>query len=153
MKKSDQLEPQENLSGMVLLQQIVDGDRPHPSIADVINMRFEVIEKGRVVFSAVADERHVNPMDGTHGGFCATLLDSVTGCAVHSMLEAGVAFGTIELSVKMMRPVPRGKRLIAEGKLINISRSLGVSEGTVRDEDNKLYAHGTSTCMLIRSSN
>ncbi len=153
MKKSDQLEPQENLSGMVLLQQIVDGDRPHPSIADVINMRFEVIEKGRVVFSAVADERHVNPMDGTHGGFCATLLDSVTGCAVHSVLEAGVAFGTIELSVKMMRPVPRGKRLIAEGKLINLSRSLGVSEGTVRDEDNKLYAHGTSTCMLIRSSN
>ncbi|MBX2869239.1 MAG: PaaI family thioesterase [Acidiferrobacterales bacterium] len=151
MSETKDLQPQEKLSGLELLQQIVDGERPHPTIAGVINMRFEQIEKGRVLFSAMADDRHINPMDGVHGGFCATLLDSVTGCAVHSALEAGVPFGTIELNVKMMRPVPKGQRLIAEGKLINLSRSLGVSEGTVKDEAGKLYAHATSTCMLIRS--
>ncbi len=140
------------MNGIELLQAIIDGELPHPTIASVINMRFEQVEKGRVVFSAMADERHVNPMDGTHGGFCATFLDSSTGCAVHSNLEAGVAFGTIELNVKMMRPVPRGVRLISEGRLINMSRSLGVSEGDVRDESGKLYAHATSTCMLIRPS-
>ncbi len=150
MSEPKPLQPQEELSGQELLQQIVDGERPHPSIAGMINMRFEQIEKGRVVFSAMADERHINPMEGVHGGFCATLLDSVTGCAVHSALEAGIPYGTIELSVKMMRPIPRGKRLIAEGILINLSRSLGVSEGTVKDEAGKLYAHATSTCMLIR---
>ena len=140
----------EQLSGLAVLQGIISGEFPHPSIAATIGMHFEHAESGRVVFSAVADDRHLNVVGGTHGGFCATLLDSVTGCAVHSMLEPGIGYGTIELNVKMTRPVPRGERMIAEGRLINLSRSLGVAEGDVRDQAGKLYAHGTCTCMLIR---
>ena len=43
---------------------------------------------------------------GVHGGFAATVLDSVTGCAVHTLLGAGVAYGTIDLKIKMIIPVP-----------------------------------------------
>ena len=39
--------------------------------------------------------------------FAATVLDSVTGCAVHTMLPAGVGYGTIDLNVKMCRPIPQ----------------------------------------------
>ena len=58
-----------------------------------------------------ADERHLNPLGGVHGGFAATVLDSVTGCAVHSMLEAGAGYGTIDLNIKMCRPIPKTKRI------------------------------------------
>ena len=141
----------ETLSGLEILQSIVNGDLPHPEIATTVPMKFAHAESGYVRFEATATDNHLNPMGGTHGGFAATVLDSVTGCAVHTQLEAGIPYGTIELNIKMMRPVPRNQTLIAEGRVINLSRSLGVSEGTLKDEQGKLYAHATCTCMIIRS--
>ncbi|MGI9319018.1 MAG: PaaI family thioesterase [bacterium] len=140
----------ESMSGLEIIQAIIDGKLPHPSIAETIPMTFLEAEKGRVVFEATATEKHMNPMGGTHGGFASTVMDSVTGCAVHTMLEPGIPYGTIDLAVRMVRPIPRGVRLIAEGKIVNLSRSLGVSEGSLKDHSGKLYAHATSSCMIIR---
>ena len=98
-----------------------------------------------------ADMRHLNIFGGVHGGFSATVMDTVTGCTVHTMLSAGTGYATIDLSVKMLRPVPRDVRLLAEGLIINVSKSLGVSEGTLKDETGKLYAHATATCMLLEN--
>lgn len=61
-------------------------------------------------------------------------------------------YGTVDLNVKMLKAIPRGVPLIAEGKAIFISRSLGVSEGTLKDVDGNLYAHATATCLIIRPS-
>ena len=56
-----------------------------------------------------------------------------------------------DLNVKMMRPIPRDTNLIAEGKVINISKSLGVSDGILKSEDGKLYATSTATCLIINN--
>ena len=45
--------------------------------------------------------------------FASTVIDSVTGCTFHTLLEAGVAYGTIDLNIKMNRPVPKDENLIA----------------------------------------
>lgn len=66
------------------------------------------------------------------------------------MLEAGVGYGTIDLNIKMCRPIPQNKELQAVGNVINISKNLGISEGKITDEDGKIYAHATATCMIIR---
>lgn len=141
-----------NLSGLELMQAMVAGQLPMPPIAHVIPMAGVAAEHGHVVFEAQADERHLNPLGGVHGGFAATVLDSVTGCAIHTVLEAGVGYGTVDLNVKMVKAVPRGVPLIAEGKVISVSRSLGISEGTLKDADGNLYAHATATCLIIRRS-
>ena len=140
----------QQMSGLELMQAMVEGKLPMPPIAHVIPMVGVVAEHGRIVFEAQADERHLNPLGGVHGGFAATVLDSVTGCAVHTMLEAGVGYGTVDLNVKMVKAIPRGLPLIAEGKVIAVSRSLGISEGTLKDADGNLYAHATATCLIIR---
>ncbi|WVM91573.1 PaaI family thioesterase [Halopseudomonas pachastrellae] len=44
-------------------------------------MQVKLAEEGRVVFEATADESHTNPLGGVHGGFAATVMDSVTGCS------------------------------------------------------------------------
>jgi len=138
-----------NMTGLEIMQAMVQGVLPHPSIADTMPMKGVLVEKGRIVFEVKADDRHTNPLGGVHGGFAATVMDSVTGCAVHTMLDAGVGYGTIDLNVKMLKPVPRDTTLIAEGKIINLSKSLGVAEGTLKDEAGKLYAHSTATCMIF----
>ena len=78
------------------------------------------------------------------------MLDSVTGCATHTALGAGESYGTIELNVKMSKAIPFNRTLRAEGKVINVSSRLVISEGSIRDEDGTLYAYGTATCMILR---
>ena len=132
------------------MRAMVEGVIPHPTIADTIPMKSILAEKGRMVFEVKADERHINPFGGIHGGFSATVMDTVTGCAVHTMLDAGVAYATVDLNVKMLKPIPGDTTLIAEGKIINLSKSLGVSEGTLKDKAGKLYAHSTAICMILK---
>ncbi len=138
------------LSGLELLQASAGGDLPRASIAATMGIEGMEVEKGHVVIHARADERHLNPLGGVHGGFAATVLDSVTGCAVHSMLEAGVGYGTVDLGVKMLRPVPANVELVAEARVTHISRSLGVAEGTLRDTEGQLLASASASCFIRR---
>lgn len=138
------------MTGLKFLQAMIDGHIPAASISKTIPMQPTEISEGSVTFKAQADHNHLNPLGGVHGGFAATVLDSVTGCAVHTMLPAGVGYGTIDLNVKMCRPIPPNQALIATGKVINLSKNLGISEGKIIDEEGKLYAYATATCMIIR---
>lgn len=140
------------LSGLEIMQAMCAGKIPAPSMSETIPMLAGRVKQGEVEFTVQADERHLNPLGGVHGGFAATVLDSVTGCAVFSMLEVGVGYGTIDLNVKMCRPIPKNKALQAVGKIINISKNLGMAEGEIRDDEGRLYAHATATCMIIHSS-
>ncbi len=138
------------MTGLEFLQAMVDGHIPRASISKTIPMDLHQISEGTASFNVKADKRHLNPLGGVHGGFAATVLDSVTGCAVHTLLEAGVGYGTIDLNIKMCRPIPLDKELLAIGQVINMSKNLGISEGKIVDEEGKLYAHATATCMIIR---
>ncbi|NDW98788.1 PaaI family thioesterase [Acinetobacter baumannii] len=138
------------MTGLEFLQAMIEGHIPPASISKTIPMQPTKISEGSVTFKAQADHNHLNPLGGVHGGFAATVLDSVTGCAVHTMLPAGVGYGTIDLNVKMCRPLPQNQVLIATGKVINLSKNLGISEGKITDEEGTLYAYATATCMIIR---
>lgn len=140
------------LTGLEIMQAMIRGDLPRPSITDTVPMVFGEASSGSIKFRATADERHLNPMGGVHGGFAATVLDSVTGCAVHTMLAAGEGYGTVDLNVKMLKPIPLGTELLAEGKVIHISKSIGVAEGTIKTLAGVLLAHATSTCLIKRTS-
>ena len=141
----------DRMTGLEIMQAIVREELPHPTMSETIPMKVVHVEEGKVVFNAVANEKHLNPQGGVHGGFAAIVLDSATGCAVHTLLGAGVAYGTIDLNIKMIRPVPRSTNLIAKGTVINITKLLGISEGILKSEDGKLYATSTATCMIIKS--
>jgi len=136
------------MTGLEYLEAMINGTVPPPSIAETVPMKIIGLEYGKVIFEAIADERHINPLGGVHGGFAATVLDSATGCAVHSTLEENIGYGTIDLNVKMLKKIPLHTPLIAEGKIIKVSKTLGISEATLKDKDGVIYAHATSTCMI-----
>ncbi|REL27475.1 PaaI family thioesterase [Thalassotalea euphylliae] len=138
------------LSGLELLTALIDQQVPPPSIADTMGVYLVEVREGYAKFQATASAQHLNPMGGVHGGFACTALDSATGCAVHTMLKPGEGYGTIDINVKMMRPIPVGKTLYAESQVINMSKSLGVSEGKLVDDEGKLYAYASCTCKIIR---
>ena len=139
-----------SMSGLELMQALVDGTIPPPSMAETMGLSMVEVREGWSLFHAQADARHLNPLGMVHGGFAATALDSVTGCAVHTRLEPGVGYATIDLDVKMLKAVPREVVLRAEAEVIHLSKRLGVAEGTLRDTEGNLYAHATATCMIFR---
>lgn len=138
------------MTGLEIMIAFYEGFLPRPEITNTMPMVTVEVEHGRVVIEATANATHSNPLGGVHGGFSATVLDSVTGFATHTILATGETFGTTDLSIKMCRPIPFNTKMIAEGNVLNVGRNLIISAGHIRDKEGKLYAHATATNMIIR---
>jgi len=132
------------MTGLDIMKAFADGRLPKPSIAHTMPMEIEKVSKGEIVFTVEANKNHINPLGGIHGGFSATVIDSVTGCALHTMLEPKIGYSTIDLNIKMCLPIPINTPLKAIGKVININKRLAISEGKIVDEAGTLYAYGTA---------
>ena len=140
-----------DLTGLEFLRRITRGELPPPPIASLLGMRFEEMGEGRVVFSVEPAEYHYNPIGTVHGGLACTLLDSAMSCAVQSLLPAGVAYTTLELKVNFVRPMSQTTgKVLCEGKVIHLGSRIGTAEGRLYDEHGKLYAHGVTTCIVLR---
>ena len=138
------------MAGAAFLRAIADGKLPPPPIAMLMDFDIVEVGEGRVVFSVVPQEFHYNPIGTVHGGLAATLLDSAMGCAVHSRLPEGRAYTTLELKVNFVRPMTRDTgRVQAIGKVVHLGGKVATAEGSLVDGAGKLYAHATTTCLLI----
>lgn len=139
------------LSGLEYLQKIVAGELPRPPISALMNFSISELSEGHAVFTVEPAEYHYNPIGVVHGGLAATLLDSAMGCAIHSMLPAGVGYTTLEIKVNYIRPMTAETgHLHCEAKVIHIGGRTATAEGRVIDESGKLYAHATTTCIIFR---
>ena len=142
-----------NVSGIEYLRAMQSGELPAPPIAVLLGMWISEVSEGRVVFALEAAEYHYNPLGTVHGGVLATLLDSAMGCAVQSTLSAGTSYTTLELKVNYLRPVTtKTGMLYCEGKVIHVGGLIATAESRLTDAGGKLYAHGTTTCMVLRPS-
>jgi uncharacterized protein (TIGR00369 family) len=139
------------MSGLEFLRAVGEGRLPQPPMARLMGFDGLEAEEGRVVFAAVPDEYHYNPIGVVHAGLAMTLLDSAMGCAVHSTLPAGMAYTTLETKVNLARPITSDTgRILCEGKVVHPGRTVATAEGRVFAEaGGKLLAHGTSTCLLL----
>jgi uncharacterized protein (TIGR00369 family) len=138
------------VTGLEILEGIRSGTLPPPGVAVTLGMGIDHIERGRVVFTLEPGAEHGNPLGTMHGGVIATLLDSAMGCAVHSTLQEGDGYTTLELKVNYVRPVlATTGRIRAEGSTIHVGRRVATAEGRVLDEGGRLYAHATTTCLIF----
>jgi uncharacterized protein (TIGR00369 family) len=140
------------ISGLELLQDMLAERRPAAPIMSLMGMTFAEISHGLVVMNLTPQECQYNMLGTIHGGVMATLLDldSVMGCAVHSTLPARGGYSTVEIKVNYVRPITlEVNSLRAEGRVLHAGRRIVTAEGAVRDSTNRLYAHGTSTCLLF----
>jgi uncharacterized protein (TIGR00369 family) len=139
------------LTGLEFLQKIAAGELPPPPIASLLNFELVELSEGHAIFAVEPKEYHYNPIGVVHGGLAATLLDSAMGCAVHSTLPAGAGYTTLEIKVNFVRPITGDTgRVRAEAKLIHSGGRTATAEGRVIDEAGKLYAHATTTCLILR---
>ncbi len=138
------------MSGLDYLQAIIDGEIPGAPIASHINMEFVSVETGTAVMAATPDESHYNPIGSVHGGFFATLLDSVCGCAVQTTLPAGTAYTSLDLTVSFLRGITVDTgRVVATGRVTKPGSKAAFVEADIKDAGGRLLATATSTCLVF----
>src|ERR1700726_1102156 len=112
---------------------------------------FEVKEwaDGRSMVVLAAGPQHANPMGTLHGGILCDIADAAMGIAFASTLAPEESFTTVELKINFFRPVWQAQ-LKAEGTVVRRGQTIGYVECTITDEENRLVAKASSTCMALR---
>lgn len=140
-------------TGLEILTEVFEKRLPSPPICMTMGFIGTEVAEGRAVFEGDAAEYLYNPIGVVHGGFAMTLLDSAMGCAIHSTLGVGELYTTLEVKVNFIRAMTTDTgRVRCEGTVIHRGGRIATAEGKVIAVDSgKLLAHGTTTCLVIRS--
>ena len=138
------------VSGIEFLRAIRDGKLPHPPIAQLMGFRLVEVEPGHAVFECVPGEQHYNPIGVVHGGLAMTLLDSAMGVCIHTRMPLGGGYTTLEAKTNLVRAISdKTGRLRAIGRLVHLGNRIATAEGRLEDSSGKLYAHATTTCIVL----
>ena len=139
------------LSGLDIMRMIIEKRAPTPPIARLLG--FDIVEarEGFAAFECKPEEFHYNPIGVVHGGLAMTLLDSALGSAVQSTLPPGQGYTTLDVHVNLTRAITKDTpRLRAEGSVLHVGRTIRTASGELRDAEGKLYAHATTTCLVMQ---
>jgi uncharacterized protein (TIGR00369 family) len=138
-------------TGLEYLEAISAGEIPPPPIAVLMRMQPAELGDGTAAFEGEPGEEHYNPIGVVHGGYAATILDSVLGCAVQTTLPAGSGYTTLSLEVKYARPITRDTGPVrAEAEVVHRGRTQAIAEGRlVAARTGKVLASATSTLLIL----
>ena len=129
-------------------RELASGQRPHPGFFQTIGARVISAEPGRAVVELEIGPQHHNPMGTVHGGMLCDVADAAMGIAYRTTVPDEDGFTTIELKINFLRPVISG-RVRAVGHLVKGGRRLGLLECDVLDDQDRLVARASSTCMTL----
>jgi len=134
------------MAGLDFLREVQAGRLAAAPVGRTLDFALDEVEHGRAVFSLVPGEEHYNPIGSMHGGVFATLLDSAAGCAVQSTLPQGMAYTSLDLTVKFLRPVTVDTgRVRAVGTVVSGGRRTALAQAQLVDAADRLLAHATSS--------
>ena len=113
-----------------------------------LGARITEAEPGRVVLELDAGPQHGHGGGVVQGGVITQIADAAMGMSLATLQEDGLWNTTIELKINFVRPVVSG-RIRAVGRVVEIKQTLMFSEADVLDEQDRLVARASSTCLPV----
>jgi len=142
-------EARNEMTGLQQMQAFVKAGNL-PAFTQTMEFEFGEIAFGKAVFSGSPNEKHLNLIGSVHGGYTATLLDTALGCSVHTVLEPGERYTTVDLNVKYLRAIlPGMSKVTVTGEVVHKGRKIATAEAQLVGEDGKIYATGNTTCVIF----
>ncbi|MCD7873636.1 MAG: PaaI family thioesterase [Acidaminococcaceae bacterium] len=89
-----------------------------------------------------------NPFGSLHGGVFSSILDTATFWVLYCCIGENDGITTLDLQVNNLAAINSGT-IIVEGRLIRMGRTIGLAEGTLKDENGRLLAQGTSKMFVL----
>jgi uncharacterized protein (TIGR00369 family) len=133
------------------MRAFLSGALPSPPFMELLGVRIVSVEPASVAFEFEPAEYMYSPLGNVHGGLVTVLLDTAMGCSFHTTLPAGVGYTTLELKVNFLKPVTTSSgTLRAEGHVLHSGSRVATTDARLADRDGKMYAHATSTLLILR---
>ena len=144
------LQLSKDLTGLEYLLGMQNGEIPEAPAVSALDIEISEIAFGKANFHFIPKDFHYNAVGTVHGGVISTILDTAIGCTLMSTLTKEFTFTTLELKVNFIKAVTVNTgKMIAVGKIIHAGRTTAIIEASLLDETGKVYAHGTSTCLIM----
>jgi len=138
------------LSGRDYLTDVLQGKASKSPIAVAFRLTLIEVSEGRVKYSGQPGEDFTNDVGSIQGGWVAALIDAAIGSAVHSTLPQGVQYTTLELKVNFVRTVTiESGQMYCIAETVHVGRTTATAKASVKDATGKLYAHATTTCLIL----
>jgi uncharacterized protein (TIGR00369 family) len=115
---------------------------------ETLGARITESEPGRVVLELEAGPEHRHGGGVVQGGVITQIADAAMGMSLATRQEDGLWNTTIELKINFLRPVVSG-RIRAVGRVVEMRQTLLFSEADVLDEQGRLVARASSTCLAV----
>ena len=131
------------------IQRMLDGHESRSPAWRWLGIKLVHAEPGTTRLAMKVTEEMRNHGGVCHGGFLGTLADSAMGSAMATVLPEGERHLSFDLKLSFMRPVEIGASVEATGTVIHAGRRTATAEGKVHDEQGKLVAHATTTCLIL----
>lgn len=136
-------------TGLTLLRDIIAGKVQPAPIQATLGYSVVEVGDGFAKLHLVSGEHLYGLTSTVHSGVAGALLDAVMGAAVLTTLDAVTSYSTSALSVHLTRPISaRASKILAEGWVVHRGSRLVTAEARLNDEQGRLLAHGSATCML-----
>lgn len=113
-----------------------------------LGARIVEAEPGRVALELIAGPQHRHGGGVVQGGVITQIADAAMGMSLATLQEDGTWNTTIELKINFVRPAVEG-RLLAVGRVVEMSPKLLFGEADVVDDRGRLIARASSTCMPV----
>ena len=136
------------MSNLEALRQGLVGEGPRAGWRETIGARIAEVEDGRAVVELDVHAGHRHEGGVVQGGIITQIADAAMGMSLMTRQDEGMANTTIELKINFLRPVIDG-RLRAIGRGVEMRKALLFSEADVVDEQGRLVARASSTCLAI----
>lgn len=140
------------LNGYDYFTKVISGDIPMPPCFTTVACFPISVKKGEVVFQLKAEKFQYNTVGAVNGGIISAALDFATGCSLHSSLEAGETYTSLDVKVNFLRKITIDSPILkTKTRTIHKGRTTAYLEAELIDDEGKVYAHGVSSCMIFRS--
>lgn len=109
------------------------------------------IERGSVSVELMAGDRHRQEGGVVQGGIIAQVADASMAMSLMTLQPLEETNTTVELKINFVRPVIEG-RIKAVGRVVEMKKSVFFAEADVYDDQGRLVARASSTCMAVPSA-
>ena len=115
-----------------------------------LNLTVKQIEQNLVICEVVADQGYINSAGLVKGDFATSVLDYATYCVAQTVLKSGFTHQSVDLNVKFCQQIPANRVLACEAKVVNVGRSIIITEAVICDSDGEIYTYASATHKILR---
>ena len=138
-------------SGLEFLQKMINAEVGSSALSRTLDFDLVEAAAGRVLVVARPAEFQCNAIGTVHGGVIASWADTAMGYAIQSKLPVGVSLTTLDIQVRYLRPVrPDDGPVSILGTADQVGRRTGVARAEVVDDQHRLLATATTSCLILR---